>query len=102
MKIPTEAEIKAEILKLTTMKPTVLMSSMFGDNHHDAIDAQIEVLEERLDSDDVYDRYPSIEEDEDNGYPANVRDSAIEAAMWMEGESEDGSPSENWQSLVRK
>lgn len=100
MKKPTDAEIDAEILKLKTMKPTILVSSVFGDNHHDAIDAQIDVLEERLDCDDVYDRYPSLDEDEDNGYPANVRDGAIEAAQWMEGENED-TPSFNWKDLVR-
>lgn len=98
---PTDEMIDNEIVKLADMRPNVLKSSIFGDNHHDAIYAQIEVLEQRLDVYDVYDRFLSIEEDEDNGYPANVRDAAIEAASWMEGE-EENSPSEGWKELVRK
>ena len=102
MNKPTEKQIDEEIAKLKTMKPTVLRQSMFGDDHHEAIDAQIEVLTERMSEDEIYDKYPSVEENEFDGVADNISSSAHEAAMWMEGYDEDGSPSEQWQSLVRK
>ena len=38
-------QIDKEIAALKKMKPNVRRSSAFGDNHHAAIDAQIDVLE---------------------------------------------------------
>jgi hypothetical protein len=99
---PTQEQIAEEIAKLKAMKPTVIRSSVFGDNHWDAIDAQINVLENQWGDNRVYDKYPCQDEDDD-GYPDNVRDAAYEAASWLNGETEEGeSPSDNWQSLVRK
>jgi hypothetical protein len=95
-KKPTPAQVKAEIKKLEKMKPTVRSTSHFGDNHHDAIDAQLAVMKEGLDNDAIYDRY---EHD-----PQNVLDAALEVMGWMDGGScGDGEPpTKNWESLVRK
>jgi len=79
------------------MKPTVVMESRFGDNHHDAIDAQIDVLANGLTEDDVYDAW-----EDPVGLKDNVRDAMLEAAQWVNGESEDGAPSNGWKELVRK
>lgn len=96
-KLPTELEIKAEVDKLKKMKPSVRLCSKFGDNHHDAIDAQISVLEDSLedslDDGEIYDRY-------EEG-PENVLDSALGAMHWAEGD-DDVPPSKNWESLVKK
>ena len=91
----TPAQVKAEIKKLKEMKPKVRSSSSFGDDHHAAIDAQIEVLEKGLDNDGVYDHY-------EHG-PHNILDAALEAMGWMDGGSygEGERPSKNWASLVR-
>jgi hypothetical protein len=95
-KWPTQEEIQAEIDKLKEMKPTVRRTSAFGDNHHDAIDAQIEVLEERMPEGQVYDRYSAP------GMPENVLDGALDAARWLAGELTDYKTlSEGWQELVR-
>jgi hypothetical protein len=102
MKKPNAKQIEAEIETLRTMKPTVLMESMFGDNHHDAIDAQIDVLANGLTEDDIYDIFVPLEEDPLKGCADNVRDAMLEAAQWVNGESEDGAPSKNWECLVRK
>jgi len=96
MKKPSAKQIKAEIETLKTMKPTVLMESRFGDNHHDAIDAQIDVLMNGMTEDIVYDAC------ENDGLKDNVRDAMLEAAQWVNGESEDGAPSKGWKELVRK
>ncbi len=91
----SDKQIKEEIAKLEEMKPNVRRSSSFGDDHHEAIDAQVEVLKEQLDNDEIYDRF------EDG--PQNVLDAALEAMGWMDGGSygEGERPSKNWAELVR-
>jgi len=83
-------EITAEIKKLSTMKPTVRRFSGFGDDHHAAIEAQIEVLQSELSEDDIFANWDE----------QNVRDGAVEALFWMKGE-EDTAPSTNWEDLVQ-
>jgi hypothetical protein len=96
MNKPTKKTIRAEIVHLKTIKPNVLMESMFGDNHHDAIDAQIDVLMNGMTEDNVYDAC------ENDGLKDNVRDAMLEAAQWVNGKSEVGAPSKGWKDLVRK
>ena len=92
-KVPTQAEVEAEIKKLKEMKPKVRETSYFGDNHHDAIDAQIEALEDDLDTDDCYDR-------EENGdWAENVRSAAVDAIDWRDGDK-DEQPSLEWKDLI--
>lgn len=98
MKTPSAEEIDAEIKTLREMKPTVLRSSAFGDNHHDAIDCQITVLEKRMTESAIYDRNEGAAEDEEF-YADNERDAALDACRWMNGES-DEKPSEGWKELV--
>ena len=86
----TEAQIDAEIALLRKMKPTVRHYSAFGDDHHAHIDIQIEVLEERMDDDEIGDRY---DDPDDNSV-------AYEAVKWMKGEA-DEELGESWKSLVR-
>lgn len=94
MRPPTMKQIKKEIKKLKEMKPNVRRTSIFGDNHHDAIDAQIEVLERNLSWSEVGESFESS--------PDNVREAALDAAYWLEGESEFKSLTEIWESLVIK
>ncbi len=83
----TARQIKKEIDTLLDMKPTVLRASFFGNNHHDAIDAQIEVLEDvTMDDDVIYNNA------DDDTWAQNVVDAALEARAW---------PSESWKELVR-
>lgn len=108
--IPTKEQIEEEIKKLTKMKPNVKRTSIFGDNHHDAIDAQIDVLKNRWTEDNVYDNYPSQEdleaiadhgeEIDDTAYPSNVSDGALEASQWMFYGGDK--PSDGWKELIKK
>lgn len=84
-----------EIAALTTMKPTVLRFSMFRDDHHAAIDAQITVLTQRMDHDKVEAEFGESAE--------NIREEAVDAHDWMHGLQANDmlKPSENWASLVR-
>ena len=88
------AEIAAEIAKLEKMKPTVRQFSIFGDDHHAAIDAQIDALMERMDNDEIFDK------EEDGEWSASVREQAEYAIQWMNGEKGQAAPSEEWKDLV--
>lgn len=64
MKKPTNKEIAAEAKKLDEMKPKVRRFSMFGDDNWAAIEAQIRVLEEDLDEDEIYEAYGNEDEED--------------------------------------
>lgn len=98
MKKPTPEQIDAEIKALREMKPRVRQRSAFGDNHHDAIECQITVLEKRMTESAIYDRNEGAAEDEEF-YAENERDAALDACRWMNGE-EKTKPSEGWKELV--
>lgn len=90
----TDQEIDAEIERLEEMKPRVRRTSAFGDNHHDAIDAQVEVLTAKMDENTVYVQYS----DEDT--EGNVFEAALDATAWLH---KNGTlPSTGWEDLVIK
>jgi hypothetical protein len=95
MNKPTREQIIAEVKLLKQARPKLRRFSAFGDDHYAEIDAQIEVLESAvgglpMDEDDVYDQ---------NWYE-NVQSCALEAALWLVGESEDASLLDGWKGLV--
>lgn len=99
MKKPTDKQIAAEIAALKNMKPNVRRQSAFGDDHHAAIDAQIDVLENRLTDGKIYDRYEPTGDsdcDRDDGRGDNVLSSAIDAQQWRDGDKAE-KPSADWQ-----
>ncbi len=104
MKKPTQKQIDSEIKKLKDMKPNVTRASRFGDNHHDAIDAQVEVLSGGMTESQVYDKEPDDETEpgdvEELGYwKENVISAALEACRWRDGEEKDP-PSKGWKDLI--
>ena len=118
MKAPTKKQVAAEIATLEKLKPRVRPSSMFGDDHHAAIDAQLVVLRERLDSDEIHKRFAPITAEElaaesgeepdesqaadinrDEGRADNVVTEALDAALWLDGDIKE-KPSASWKELV--
>src|SRR3990172_10801792 len=91
---PTPEEITTEIAKLRKMKPNVRHYSMFGDNNWMAVEAQIEVLEDEMTSDDIYGRWPEEYEE------IYFRDVALEALAWMNDDKDSELPSDSWKSLL--
>jgi len=91
---PSREEVQAEVKKLQEIKPKVRKTSAFGDDHHAAIDAQIDCLERKYDLDDTYDF------EEEGDWAENVASAAREAIDWMNGESDEGTPSSQWESLI--
>ena len=89
----TKPEVEKEVRTLTEMKPKVPHHSMFGDDNHEAIDAQISVLTHQQSEDDIYTLY------EEDG-TSHVLDSALDAYRWLKGE-EDTAPSADWKGLIK-
>lgn len=92
---PDPAAIKAQIAALRELKPKVRHSSGFGNDHHAAIDAQIEVLEDNLSQTEINDR-TAFEDDDDyddaeelGKWKMNVNEGATAAREWLDGELED-------------
>ena len=99
----TEKQLLAEVQALRAVKPTVRQFSIFQDDHHAAIDAQLLVLEDLAGDCDVFFDEESIEaEAEIREWPENVREAALEAFRWAEGRLSEEAPSEAWKPLVRK
>ena len=99
----TITERKAQAEELKTLKPTVLKSTAFGDSHHDAIEAQITVLEHPGISGEDIDQ-----NQEDGVWADNVADAAREALDWITGDytpdkatNQTGDLVGSWQGLVR-
>ncbi len=97
----TDKQVVAEIAALRKIKPKVRIRSMFGDNHHHAIEAQIYVLENKLPEAKVISRYEPDESIEEGEQERNVFEAAMDAVAWRDGEREDGLVDE-WKELVVK
>jgi hypothetical protein len=89
MKKPNQKRIDKEIAALEDIKPKTIHYSAFGDNHWDAIDAQIEVLQDRLTDREIDDKC-IYEDDPDNGeWEESVADAARSARSWLDGRLDD-------------
>lgn len=96
----SQKEIDAELKRLTELKDQVPQYTMFGDDNRAAIEAQIEVLSEELDLDDIYQRSVEDEDDDDDSkWNLHTRDSALTAFQWL-SEEEDELPSKGWSEIV--
>lgn len=87
---------KAQAELLSEMKPRVLGTSRMGDNHHDAIDAQIQVIEDNLSDDEIYNTNETEE------WRENVLQAALDARRWLDGEYEEYPDiAASWKELER-
>lgn len=97
--MPTKKEITAEVKALKKMKPNIRERTAFGEDNQAAIDAQINVLENDMGDDAIYDQYGGDDEEETDANRHEL-DNALEARRWLDGDK--GKPSDNWKSLVQK
>lgn len=96
---PTQKQIEVEIKNLQEIAPKVRRHSAFGDDNRAAVEAQIEVLKERMDEDAIYDRADENKAAEEELWAESVKESALEARRWLDGD-EDTTPSKGWEGLV--
>ncbi|GAH46107.1 unnamed protein product [marine sediment metagenome] len=86
----TKEEIEQQITNLKGVRPKVRPHSDFGDDHLAALDAQVRVLEEDMESEDIWFTWPEGE------YAMNIREAADEARNWLDGESEFDDLTKDW------
>ena len=79
----TKEQIKKEIEALKTVRPNVRPTSIFGDDNLGGVDAQIMVLEDDMDDNQIYDRYDHAHSSE------YILDAALGARGWMDDEEDD-------------
>jgi len=78
----TQEQIKKEIKALETVRPKIRPRSMFGDDNLAGLDAQIEVLENDWDDDEIYNRYDHA------GSSEYILESALAARQWIDDEED--------------
>ena len=93
----TDKQIAKAIAQLEKLKPRIRRRSAFGDDHHAAIDAQIDVMRNDLADDEIWSRHQ--DRDECDAWSESVREAALEARRWMDFE-EDASPVDGWKELA--
>jgi hypothetical protein len=90
----TQDEINTEIAKLKAMKPKIRKTTFFGDDNLEAIQADIDLL-----TDPEHD-IAKINEEGTDEFSEHLQ-STLEATLnWLEGDDTDGTPSEQWASLI--
>lgn len=92
----TQKEIDEQVEKLKAIRPKVKPYSFFGDDNLDKLDAQVKVLEEDMDGDEVWDEWPEEESD------MNTRMSADDAINWRDGESEIDDLAKDWPLISKE
>lgn len=78
----TAKEIKTQIAALKKVRPKVRPHSIFGTDNLAQLDAQVYVLENLSDNNDIYDEY------DHSGIDEEILSAALEARQWLNGESE--------------
>lgn len=92
----TPEEIQKEVTGLKEIKPKVRHKSLFGDDHHAAIDLQIEILESQTPER----RARMINDGLDPDTEINKFDAVSDALDWLHGDLD--SLIETWRELVRE
>jgi hypothetical protein len=90
---PSKKEIKQEIKQLKDLLSNIRPYSIFGTDNKAQLAAQIKVLEEDMDNNDIYDEFDY------SGIDEEVLGSALNAREWLDGEYEEETLSEDWEGL---
>lgn len=86
----TKEEIDKQITALKEIRPKVRPHSAFGDDNLAALDAQVDVLENSLDSADIYERY------DHSGMDEEILTTALYALDWLNGDANVDDLAEDW------
>jgi len=83
MTTKTSKQIKALVKKLKALRPKIRPYSMFGGDNIAQLDAMVDVLENELDNDEIFDKYDRDE------FAEETLEAALEAKQWMDGDSDE-------------
>ena len=86
----TQKEITKQIKALKAIRPKVRPRSAFGTDNIAQLDAQVDVLENDLDNNEIYEKY------DHSGIDEETLMGALDARQWMEGESDIENLAEGW------
>lgn len=86
----TQKEIQNEIEAMKNIRLKIRPRSIFGDDNLAQFDAQLYVLENNLDTDDIYDEY------DHSGIDKEVLSAAEYAREWLDGNTGDESLVDDW------
>jgi len=86
----TKKEIEKQIKALKDVRPKIVPRSAFGDDNLAQIDAQIAVLKENMDIDDIYSKY------DHSGVSEETLDAAQTAREWRDGDSDIEDLAADW------
>jgi len=89
VKIKTQKEINTQIAALKEVRPKIKPYSFFGDDNLAKLDAQVRVLEEDLDEDDIWEEWPEDEE-------FDIRTAADNTVAWRNGDSDVENLADDW------
>ena len=78
----TEEQIQKEIEALKAVRSNVRPTSTFGDDNLSSVDAQIDVLENVMDNDEIYDKYDRVSSSE------YILEAALAAQQWINDEED--------------
>lgn len=90
----TQEEITAEIAALNSLRERVPTHTLFGEDNQARIDAQIEVLQDEMDDDEIYDRWADVGEDPNE----TILSDALDALDWLNGDAP--APSADWADIA--
>lgn len=82
----TQEEKKQAIKKLRNEKESLPEYSFFGDPNHEAIEAQIQTIDENMDEEDIVELWG--EEYNDDDEPNYITQNALQALSWLDGDIE--------------
>lgn len=102
MALRPETEVQDVINRLRKVRDKVPARTYFGEDNHEAIDAAIAVLDEKLDEDEAYGRFEPGDDDDlnaDEGRSDHALENARSAAQWLHCEDDDD-PATGWEELV--
>ncbi|MDP2008215.1 MAG: hypothetical protein Q8K45_21295 [Rubrivivax sp.] len=89
--VKTSAQVLVEMAALEALKPTLRRYSVFRDDNHRALEAQLQVLVGRLDAAAAQQLFGADE--------PHVLDHALHAAAWLT--SDIAAPSQDWKALCK-
>lgn len=90
----SEQQRKEEVAKLGSLRVRIPPRTFFHDDNIKALRAEIEVIDGNLDENEIDSRH--FDRDESDAW-----DHARAARRWLDGDDEDGSPSEQWEKIIK-
>lgn len=98
---PTDEEVMLEIATLIELKPLIRRRNFFGEDNHEAVQAQIDALSENMDEDAAYKRWGEDAFIDPFEYDEVILNHALDAIGWRDDTRTVDRLSTNWEGLIQ-